>query len=152
MGFWQLSMIDCDESLLPVDHWTAIERTHHMESSKLFVPVDRAFWRDKDPRTGRDVMSMTLTDRMTRGTYLLEGEAPDAPAAICMSHTWCDDHGEAAHGAGLDQPVHAALDRRGAQPDLAADLGEAHPRVRAEYRDDALVDTIQTHCAPYVPV
>ncbi|MEU3017908.1 FAD-dependent oxidoreductase [Nocardiopsis sp. NPDC007018] len=86
-----LSKIDCDDDLLPIDHWTAIERTHYMESSKLFVPVDRAFWRDRDPETGRDVMSMTLTDRMTRGTYLLEGEDPDGPAAICLSYTWCDD-------------------------------------------------------------
>ncbi|MEU0242597.1 FAD-dependent oxidoreductase [Nocardiopsis sp. NPDC006198] len=86
-----LSKIDCDDDLLPIDHWTAIERTHYMESSKLFVPVDRAFWRDKDPETGRDAMSMTLTDRMTRGTYLLEGSDPDGPAAICLSYTWCDD-------------------------------------------------------------
>src|SRR5690606_23157453 len=85
-----LSKIECDESLLPIDHWTAIERTHYMESSKLFVPVDRPFWKDADPETGRDAMSMTLTDRMTRGTYLLEGEG-DGPAAICLSYTWCDD-------------------------------------------------------------
>ncbi|MGW9348260.1 tryptophan 2-monooxygenase [Nocardiopsis flavescens] len=90
-SWMMLSKIDCDESLLPIDHWTAIERTHYMESSKLFVPVDRAFWKDVDPATGRDVMSMTLTDRMTRGTYLLEGPDPDGPAAICMSYTWCDD-------------------------------------------------------------
>jgi monoamine oxidase len=90
-SWMMLSKIDCDDDLLPIDHWTAIERTHYMESSKLFVPVDRAFWRDRDPETGRDVMSMTLTDRMTRGTYLLEGEDPDGPAAICMSYTWCDD-------------------------------------------------------------
>ncbi|MEU3309943.1 NAD(P)/FAD-dependent oxidoreductase [Nocardiopsis sp. NPDC006832] len=86
-----LSKVDCDEDLLPIDHWNALERTHYMESSKLFVPVDRAFWRDKDPETGRDVMSMTLTDRMTRGTYLLEGADPEGPAAICLSYTWCDD-------------------------------------------------------------
>ena len=85
-----LSKIACDDSLFPIDHWTAIERTHYMESSKLFVPVDRPFWRDRDPRTGRDTMSMTLTDRMTRGTYLLE-RGPDRPAAICLSYTWCDD-------------------------------------------------------------
>ncbi|MEU0490534.1 NAD(P)/FAD-dependent oxidoreductase [Nocardiopsis sp. NPDC006139] len=90
-SWMMLSKVDCDESLLPIDHWTAIERTHYMESSKLFVPVDRPFWKDKDPETGRDVMSMTLTDRMTRGTYLLEGPDPDGPAAICMSYTWCDD-------------------------------------------------------------
>ena len=53
-------------------------------------PVDRPFWLDKDEETGRDVMSMTLTDRMTRGTYLLDN-GPDKPAVICLSYTWCDD-------------------------------------------------------------
>jgi tryptophan 2-monooxygenase len=85
-----LSKIACDDALFPIDHWTAMERTHYMESSKLFVPVDRPFWLDKDPRTGRDTLSMTLTDRMTRGTYLLD-DGPDRPAAICLSYTWCDD-------------------------------------------------------------
>ncbi|MBQ0984128.1 FAD-dependent oxidoreductase [Streptomyces sp. F63] len=90
-----LSKIECDDALFPIDHWTAIERTHYMESSKLFVPVDRPFWRDeavddKGEPTGRDVMSMTLTDRMTRGTYLLD-DGPDRPAVICLSYTWCDD-------------------------------------------------------------
>ncbi|PWI42130.1 NAD(P)/FAD-dependent oxidoreductase [Streptomyces sp. ICBB 8177] len=85
-----LSKIDCDDALFPIDHWTAIERTHYMESSKLFVPVDRPFWLDPDPETGRDTMSMTLTDRMTRGTYLLD-DGPDKPAVICLSYTWCDD-------------------------------------------------------------
>ncbi|MGW8375888.1 NAD(P)/FAD-dependent oxidoreductase [Streptomyces sp. ODS28] len=86
-----LSKIECDDALLPIDHWTAVERTHYMESSKLFVPVDRPFWLDKDPATGRDTMSMTLTDRMTRGTYLLDEGGPDRPASICLSYTWCDD-------------------------------------------------------------
>lgn len=90
-----LSKIACDDSLFPIDHWTAMERTHYMESSKLFVPVDRPFWLDKavdgqGNATGRDLMSMTLTDRMTRGTYLLDN-GPDKPAVICLSYTWCDD-------------------------------------------------------------
>ncbi|WP_329180831.1 flavin monoamine oxidase family protein [Streptomyces sp. NBC_01477] len=85
-----LSKIACDSALFPIDHWTAMERTHYMESSKLFVPVDRPFWLDQDPRAGRDTLSMTLTDRMTRGTYLLD-DGPDRPAAICLSYTWCDD-------------------------------------------------------------
>lgn len=85
-----LSKIECDEALFPIDHWTAIERTHYMESSKVFVPVDRPFWLDPDPVTGRDTMSMTLTDRMPRGTYLL-GDDPAAPAVICLSYTWADD-------------------------------------------------------------
>ncbi|WP_181764016.1 flavin monoamine oxidase family protein [Streptomyces albidus (ex Kaewkla and Franco 2022)] len=94
-SWMMLSKIDCDDALLPIDHWTAVERTHYMESSKLFVPVDRPFWLDeavddKGEPTGRDVMSMTLTDRMTRGTYLLD-DGPDRPAVICLSYTWCDD-------------------------------------------------------------
>src|SRR3712207_467785 len=67
-----LSRIVCDEELFPIDHWTAIERTHYMGSTKLFCLVDRPFWQDVDPRTGRHRMSMTLSDRMTRGTYLLD--------------------------------------------------------------------------------
>jgi monoamine oxidase len=52
--------------------------------------VDRPFWLDPDPVTGRDTMSMTLTDRMPRGTYLL-GDDPGKPAVICLSYTWADD-------------------------------------------------------------
>ena len=88
-GWMLLSTIECDEDLFPADHWTAIERTHYMGSSKTFV-VDRSFWADKDPETGRDVMSMTLTDRMPRGTYPLE-DGRDRPAVICLSYTWSDD-------------------------------------------------------------
>ncbi|WP_019203673.1 NAD(P)/FAD-dependent oxidoreductase [Tsukamurella sp. 1534] len=85
-----LNTIDCDDDLLPIDHWTAVERTHYMGSSKVFVLVDRPFWLDPDPETGRDTMSMTLTDRMSRGTYLLD-HGPDRPAVICLSYTWSDD-------------------------------------------------------------
>ncbi len=53
----------------------ALDRTRYMQSSKTFVMVDRPFWKDKDPKTGRDVMSMTLTDRLTRGTYLFDNGA-----------------------------------------------------------------------------
>jgi tryptophan 2-monooxygenase len=35
-------------------------------------------------------MSTTLTDRLTRGTYLLDN-GPDQPALICLSYTWNDD-------------------------------------------------------------
>jgi len=89
-GWMLLSRIKTDDALLPIDHWTAIERTHYMGSSKLFAIVDRPFWRDQDPATGRDVMSMTLTDRMTRGTYLIDN-GPDQPGVICLSYTWEDD-------------------------------------------------------------
>ncbi|AWB82691.1 amine oxidase [Corynebacterium yudongzhengii] len=88
---WLLSSrIDTDESLFSADMWTAIEKSHYMLSSKTFVMVDRPFWRDIDPDTGRPVMSMTLTDRLPRATYLLD-EGPNRPAAILLSYTWNDD-------------------------------------------------------------
>nr|WP_296765850.1 NAD(P)/FAD-dependent oxidoreductase [Rhodococcus sp. (in: high G+C Gram-positive bacteria)] len=85
-----LSTIRCDDDLFPIDHWTAIERTHYMGSTKVFVLVDRPFWKDVDPVTGRDVVSMTLTDRMSRGTYLLD-QGEGQPGLICLSYTWSDD-------------------------------------------------------------
>ncbi|MFB9376902.1 flavin monoamine oxidase family protein [Kineococcus gynurae] len=95
---WLLSAgIDTDEDLFSHDLWMAMERSHYMQASKTFVLVDRPFWRDVDA-DGRHVMSTTLTDRMTRGTYLLDGgtgaddpDAADAPAMICLSYTWNDD-------------------------------------------------------------
>ena len=89
-GWMLLSSIRTDEALFEPGVWTAIERTHYMQSSKTFVAVDRPFWQDVDPATGREAMSMTLTDRMPRGTYLLP--SPDGgPSVICLSYTWTDD-------------------------------------------------------------
>ena len=88
---WLLSTrIHTEETLFPAELWTAIERSHYMQSSKTFVMVDRPFWKDIDPATGREVMSMTLTDRLNRATYLLDN-GPDQPAVILLSYTWNDD-------------------------------------------------------------
>jgi tryptophan 2-monooxygenase len=91
---WLLSArISTEEALFDHPTWMAMDRSHYAQSSKTFVMVDRPFWRDVDPRTGRRVLSTTLTDRMTRATYLLEGEGggDDEPALICLSYTWNDD-------------------------------------------------------------
>ena len=85
-----LNRIRSDEALFPPLVWTALERTHYMEASKIFILVDRPFWKDVDPATGRRVMSMTLTDRMPRGTYLLDA-GDDRPGVVCLSYTWTDD-------------------------------------------------------------
>jgi monoamine oxidase len=88
---WLLTtQIDCEESLFSHKMWMALDRTRYMQSSKTFVMVDRPFWKDKDPLTGRDTMSMTLTDRLTRGTYLFDN-GPDKPAVICLSYAWMGD-------------------------------------------------------------
>ena len=82
--------IDTEERLFSQEMWMALDRTRYMQSSKTFVMVDRPFWRDRDPVTGRHVMSMTLTDRLTRGTYLFDlGE--DRPGVICLTYSWMSD-------------------------------------------------------------
>ncbi|MFF7706226.1 FAD-dependent oxidoreductase [Pseudomonas sp. NPDC007930] len=88
---WLLTtQIECEESLFSQKLWMALDRTRYMQSAKTFVMVDRPFWKDKDPTTGRDVMSMTLTDRLTRGTYLFDhGEGK--PGVICLSYSWMSD-------------------------------------------------------------
>jgi len=88
---WLLTTsIDVDESLFSLKHWMALDRTRYMQSSKTFVMVDRPFWNDLDPATGRPLMSMTLTDRSTRGTYLFDN-GPDRPGVICLSYAWMSD-------------------------------------------------------------
>lgn len=88
---WLLTtQIDCDESLFSHDLWMALDRTRYMQSSKTFVMVDRPFWKDIDQATGRPRMGMTLTDRITRGTYLFDN-GPDRPAVICLTYTWMSD-------------------------------------------------------------
>ncbi|MEU9032915.1 NAD(P)/FAD-dependent oxidoreductase [Streptomyces sp. NPDC048383] len=85
-----LNRVEADPALLSAPLWTAVERTHYMGSSKLFVLTDRPFWKDLDPATGLPVMSMTLTDRMPRGVYLFD-DGPDRPGVMCLSYTWNDD-------------------------------------------------------------
>jgi len=88
---WLLTtQIDCEESLFSQKIWAALDRTRYMQSSKSFVMVDRPFWQDTDPRTGRDLMSMTLTDRLTRGTYLFDN-GPGQPGVICLTYSWMSD-------------------------------------------------------------
>ncbi|MFH8978144.1 flavin monoamine oxidase family protein [Streptomyces sp. NPDC017890] len=85
-----ITNVRCAGHLLPGPVWSAVERSHYMGSSKLFVLVDRPFWRARDERTGREVMSTTLTDRMPRGVYLFD-DGPDRPGVMCLSYTWNDD-------------------------------------------------------------
>ena len=88
---WLLTTsIDTDEGLFSQEHWMAMDRTSYMQSSKTFVMVDRPFWKDIDPVTKQPVMSMTLTDRLTRGTYLFDN-GDDQPAVMCLSYSWMAD-------------------------------------------------------------
>ncbi|NHF73165.1 flavin monoamine oxidase family protein [Paracoccus xiamenensis] len=79
-----------DEAVFDQKLWMALDRTRYMQAAKTFVMVDRPFWNDVDPETGRPVLSMTLTDRLTRGTYFFDN-GPDKPGVICLSYSWMTD-------------------------------------------------------------
>jgi tryptophan 2-monooxygenase len=88
---WVLTTnMEVEETLFSPKLWMALDRTRYMQSSKTFVMTDRPFWKDKDPETGRDLMSQTLTDRLTRGTYLFDN-GDDKPGVICLSYSWMSD-------------------------------------------------------------
>ena len=82
--------IDVEEALFDQKVWMALDRTRYMQSSKTFVMVDRPFWNDLNPATDEPLLSMTLTDRLTRGTYLFDN-GPDQPGVICLSYAWMTD-------------------------------------------------------------
>lgn len=82
--------MEVDEDLLSQPLWMALDRTRYMQAAKTFVLVDRPFWTDIDPATGRPALSMTLTDRLTRGTYFFDN-GPDRPGVICLSYAWMTD-------------------------------------------------------------
>ena len=88
---WLLTThIACAEELFSHPLWMALDRTRYMQSAKTFVMVDRPFWRERDSATGRYRMSMTLSDRLTRGTYLFD-QGQDKPGVICLSYSWMGD-------------------------------------------------------------
>lgn len=87
---WLLTtQIAVEETLFSQKHWMALDRTRYMQSSKTFVMVDRPFWNDLKAN-GWPLMGMTLTDRLTRGTYLFDN-GPDQPGVICLSYAWMGD-------------------------------------------------------------
>jgi len=109
--------IDTEERLFDQRLWMALDRTRYMQSSKTFVMVDRAFWKDRDPETGREVMSMTLTDRLTRGTYFFDN-GPGKPSVICLTYSWMTDALKMLP-LPIDRRVELAL----------ATLGKIYPKV-----------------------
>jgi monoamine oxidase len=110
-GWLLTTAIECDETLFSQEVWMALDRTRYMQSSKTFVMVDRPFWNDIDPATGRPLMGMTLTDRLTRGTYLFDN-GPDRPGVICLTYSWMSDALKMLP-YDVDQRVKLALDALG---------------------------------------
>ncbi|WP_308389443.1 NAD(P)/FAD-dependent oxidoreductase [Acidithiobacillus sp. AMEEHan] len=87
---WLLTTsIDVEESLFSDRLWMALDRTRYMQSSKTFVLVDRPFWLNDDHKNGIPLRT-TLSDRLTRGTYLFD-YGQDKPAVICLTYSWMGD-------------------------------------------------------------
>ena len=80
-----------NDALLSKDIWEAIDYTHYMQSSKIFVQATHPFWKERDGETNHYKMSTTLSDRLTRSTYLLDYTPVDKGACVCLSYTWNDD-------------------------------------------------------------
>jgi len=80
--------IKIDESLFGHNIITAMDNTHYELSGKVFSRAKSPIWKEKNA-SGRYRMSMTLSDRLTRGTYLFD-ESGGSPM-VCLSYTWNDD-------------------------------------------------------------
>ncbi|AKA25184.1 flavin monoamine oxidase family protein [Pseudomonas chlororaphis] len=82
------------DSLLPQPTWEAIMYTHYMQSAKIFAATQRPFWNDPVAANQQRKMSITLSDRLTRGTYLVDYSKSTGTykgSGIFLSYTWNDD-------------------------------------------------------------
>ena len=81
-------------ALLPAETWEAIMNTHYMQSAKIFAATTSAFWNETPPEGSPRKMSVTLSDRLTRGTYLVDygdSRGKHRGSGIYLSYTWNDD-------------------------------------------------------------
>ena len=117
--------------------------THYMQSAKIFANTRRPFWNDVE--NGRYKMSVTLSDRITRGTYLLDYAASQGAykgSGMFLSYTWNDDSLKFMGDRTTPLPSHAALcatllDSVYAhhQLDLAAEFGMTAPFVEINWEE-----------------
>ena len=84
----QSGKIIIDDALFGENVTSAMNNTHYEISAKVFCQAAAPIWTEKG-LDDRYKMSMTLSDRLTRGTYLFDnsGGAP----VVCLSYTWNDD-------------------------------------------------------------
>ncbi len=133
---WLLTTsVNCGEDLFSQKMWMALDRTRYMQSSKTFVMVDRPFWRERDARSGRYPMSTTLSDRLTRGTYLFDN-GPDKPGVICLSYSWMSDAMKVLPLT-ADQRVNLMLNAlKGIYPDLDLQKHIVGDPITVSWEDD----------------
>lgn len=130
--------------LLSPKEWEAVMYTHYMQSAKIFAQTKRPFWAD----VGADFqhkMSVTLSDRITRGTYLLDyGQSlgPYRGSGMFLSYTWNDDSLKFLGDRSAPLPSHVQLcttllDSVYAphRLDLAAEFGMVNPFVEINWEE-----------------
>ncbi|WPN23311.1 flavin monoamine oxidase family protein [Pseudomonas marginalis] len=139
-----VARFDQMNSLLSIKEWEAVTYTHYMQSAKIFAQTQRPFWTD----VGADrqyKMSVTLSDRITRGTYLLDYAASQGPykgSGMFLSYTWNDDSIKFLGDRAAPLPSHVAvcstlLDSVYAhhQLNLAAEFGMTDPFVEINWEE-----------------
>lgn len=135
---------DAMNSLLDQPTWEAVMYTHYMQSAKIFAQTKRPFWTD----VGIDFqykMSVTLSDRIARGTYLLDYAQSPGPykgSGMFLSYTWNDDSVKFLGDRSAPLPSHVKvcttlLDSAYAhhQLDLAAEFGMTNPFVEINWEE-----------------
>lgn len=132
------------DSLLDQPTWEAVMYTHYMQSAKIFAQTKRPFWTDVEADF-QHKMSVTLSDRITRGTYLLDYSQSPGPyrgSGMFLSYTWNDDSLKFLGDRSAPLPSHvqvctSLLDSVYAphQLNLAAEFGMTNPFVEINWEE-----------------
>lgn len=132
------------DSLLDQPTWEAVMYTHYMQSAKIFAQTKRPFWTDVEADF-QHKMSVTLSDRITRGTYLLDYSQSPGPyrgSGMFLSYTWNDDSLKFLGDRSAPLPSHvqvctSLLDSVYAphQLKLAAEFGMTNPFVEINWEE-----------------
>nr|WP_314530315.1 FAD-dependent oxidoreductase [uncultured Pseudomonas sp.] len=130
--------------LLSAKEWEAVMYTHYMQSAKIFAQTKRPFWTDVEADF-QHKMSVTLSDRITRGTYLLDYSQSPGPyrgSGMFLSYTWNDDSLKFLGDRSAPLPSHvqvctSLLDSVYAphQLNLAAEFGMTNPFVEINWEE-----------------
>lgn len=85
--------LDASQSLLSQKQWEAVMYCHYMQSAKIFAETRTPFWHQRGD-DGKQLMSITLSDRLTRGTYLVDYSRSTGGyrgSGMFLSYTWNND-------------------------------------------------------------
>jgi tryptophan 2-monooxygenase len=130
--------------LLSPQEWEAVMYTHYMRSAKVFAQTRRPFWTEVGA-DGQYRMSVTVSDRLTRGTYLLDyapSQGSHRGSGVYLSYTWNEDSIKFLGDRAAPLPSHVQLCTSlldsvysAHQLDLAAEFGMIDPFVEINWEE-----------------